>query len=164
MPRRLHLQRNICRRPPDRLAVIDGDTLRIGDDVVHLAGITAPARDTLCRSPAGAEQDCGVAAANALAALVRKGPIECAIQGHDPRGRPVADCQSGGVSLSEAQVRDGWARAQTAALKQTEAAAQRRQAGASGATVGTPDAARFAFASDPAVYSLGRLDTRETPR
>src|SRR3954447_18183801 len=57
--------------PASRLAVIDGETLRIGDAVVRLFGITAPPRDTLCRARSGAEVDCGVAAANALAALVR---------------------------------------------------------------------------------------------
>ncbi|MBS0639968.1 MAG: thermonuclease family protein [Proteobacteria bacterium] len=110
--------------PANSLAVIDGSTLRVGADVVRLAGIVAPARDTLCRTAAGADQDCGVAAANALAALVRRGPLECAIHGRDANGRPVGDCQSGGVSLSEAQVRDGWARAQAAALKPVEEAAR----------------------------------------
>ncbi len=110
--------------PASRLAGFDGGTLRIGDDVVRLAGISAPARDTTCHTATGVAQDCGVAAANALAALVRHGPIDCAITGRDPGGRPVGECQSGGVSLSEAQVRDGWARAQATSLKPSEAAAR----------------------------------------
>jgi len=110
--------------PASKLAVIDGGTLRIGDDVVRLAGISPPARDTTCQTPTGVAQDCGVAAANALAALVRHGSIDCAITGRDAGGRPVGECQSGGVSLSEAQVRDGWARAQATSLKPTEAAAR----------------------------------------
>src|SRR5580698_8785370 len=80
--------------PASRLAVIDGGTLRIGEDVVRLAGITAPPRDTTCHTPSGVEQDCGVAAANALAALIRQGPIDCAIIGRDAAGRPVGDCQA----------------------------------------------------------------------
>jgi endonuclease YncB( thermonuclease family) len=110
--------------PASRLTVIDGETLRIGDDIIRLAGIVAPARDTLCRSRSGSDVDCGVAAANALATLVRIGPVDCAIHGRDARGRPIGDCQSAGVSISEALVRAGWARAQTANLKATEAAAK----------------------------------------
>jgi endonuclease YncB( thermonuclease family) len=110
--------------PANRLAVIDGGTLRVGDDIIHLSGIIAPARDTRCRTATGAEQDCGVAAANALAALVRQRQVDCAIHGHDALGRAEADCQAGGVSLNEAQVREGWARAQTGPLRETEAAAK----------------------------------------
>lgn len=109
---------------PDRLAVIDGNTLRIGDDIVQLQGITAPARGAICRTATAAEQDCGAAAANDLASLVRFGPTTCVIHGHDGKGRPLADCASGGISLSEAMVRDGWARAQTTGLRATEATAR----------------------------------------
>jgi endonuclease YncB( thermonuclease family) len=110
--------------PASRLAVIDGGTLRIGDDTVRLAGIAAPARGTLCHSAAGSDIDCGSASANALAALVRQGTVECLIHGRDPQGRPMGECLADGQSLNEAQVRDGWARAQAGALKQTEAAAR----------------------------------------
>ena len=65
--------------------------------------------------------DCGTASANALASLVRGKGVDCAITGHDGHGRPVGDCLAGGVGLSEALVRDGWALAQTAALRQSEA-------------------------------------------
>ncbi len=109
---------------PDRLAVIDGGTLRIGDDVVQLEGIAVPTRGAVCRTATAAQQDCGAAAANDLASLVRFSPTTCAIHGHDAKGRPVADCTSGGVSLSEAMVRDGWARAQTTELRATEASAR----------------------------------------
>ncbi|HVZ08084.1 MAG TPA: thermonuclease family protein [Rhodopila sp.] len=110
--------------PASKLAVIDGETLRIGDDVVRLAGIAAPRRDTRCEVRGGVSQDCGVAAANALAALVRRGPIECTIHGRDSRGRPLGDCQTAGVSLSQAQVRDGWAVAREVSLKDMEAEAR----------------------------------------
>lgn len=130
--------------PADRLAVIDGDTLRVGDQVVRLEAIIAPARGSFChigasgvmvvagRATATGEPDqaadCGAAAANALNALVRGAPVDCAIHGHDAAGRPVAACQSAGVPLSEALVRDGWARVQAgdpyADLRQAEAAAR----------------------------------------
>jgi endonuclease YncB( thermonuclease family) len=107
----------------DRLAVLDGDTLRVGDHVVRLAGITAPPRGSACRSGAKTV-DCGVAAANALAALVRGRGVDCTIKSHDGRGRPVADCTTATFALSAALVREGWARAATPALQQHEDAAR----------------------------------------
>jgi endonuclease YncB( thermonuclease family) len=107
----------------DSLAVLDGDTMRVGDQVVRLHGIAAPRRGSVCHS--GATQvDCGAAAANALAALVRGRAVDCIVKGHDGQGRPVADCVAHGVGLSEAQVRNGWARAQGAALQASEEAAK----------------------------------------
>lgn len=105
------------------LAVLDGDTMRVGDQVLRLDGIAAPPRGSACRSN-GQQVDCGTASANALALLVRGRSVDCAITGHDDHGRPVGDCQAGGIGLSEALVRDGWALAQTAALRRSEAAAR----------------------------------------
>ncbi len=110
--------------PADKLAVIDGDTLRIGDHVVRLEGIAAPPRGSLCRGAAQGSLDCGVAAANSLASLVKAGPVACTIHGADAMGRPLADCLSAGVPLSQTLVRDGWARAQRADLRSTEDAAR----------------------------------------
>jgi endonuclease YncB( thermonuclease family) len=122
-----------------RLAVIDGDTLRLGDQVVRLAGIAAPARGSVCHGAAqggagqgGAGQggaglgdfDCGAAAANALASLVRGSSVDCTIRGHDDEGRPVGNCRAGDTGLSEALVLDGWARAETAELRETETTAR----------------------------------------
>lgn len=100
--------------PASRLAVLDGATLRVGDQVVQLEGIVAPARGSPCRTAAGAAVDCGSAAANALAALVRDAPLDCTIRDRDTAGRPVAACQSAGVPLSETLLREGWAWVQDA--------------------------------------------------
>ncbi len=110
--------------PATALAVIDGDTLRIGNDVVRLEGIAAPARGLSCGTKAAPDQDCGVAAANALASLILHAAIACTIKGHDDQGRPVATCVSAGTSVADALVRDGWARATTAAFRDSEAAAR----------------------------------------
>jgi endonuclease YncB( thermonuclease family) len=110
--------------PAARLAVLDGDTLRVGDQVVRLAGITAPARGSVCHAAGQAEMDCGAAAANALASLVRDGAVDCTIHGHDGQGRPVGSCQTGGKGLSETLVRDGWARAETVELREPETTAR----------------------------------------
>ncbi len=106
------------------LAVLDGDTLRVGDQVVRLAGIAAPARGSVCHGPGAAALDCGAEAANALAARVRDSGVDCTIQGHDEQGRPVGLCLAAGRGLSDAQVRDGWARATSVDLRQTEVTAR----------------------------------------
>jgi endonuclease YncB( thermonuclease family) len=59
-------------------------------------------------------------AANALSALIGRGAVNCRIEGHDSQGRPLGTCQASGVTLNEALVRDGWARAVAANLRQSE--------------------------------------------
>jgi endonuclease YncB( thermonuclease family) len=90
--------------PADRLSVIDGDTLLLDEQVVRLAGVAAPARGAICRVPGQADMDCGAAATNALAVLVRGASVECAIHGHDTLGRPSGECTAGGRSLNQAML------------------------------------------------------------
>jgi endonuclease YncB( thermonuclease family) len=108
----------------DRLAVLDGDTLRVGEHVIRLEGIAAPMRGSLCHGGGAMELDCGSAAANALASLVHGAAVDCTINGHDRQGRPEGDCVAGGTSLNLALVLDGWARAASAALREPEEAAR----------------------------------------
>jgi endonuclease YncB( thermonuclease family) len=108
----------------DRLSVLDGDTLRVGDRVVRLAGIAAPARGSVCHGSGLTELDCGSAAANALASLLHGSAVDCTIRGHDDLGRPLGNCLAGGVRLNEALVLAGWARAETADLREPEATAR----------------------------------------
>jgi endonuclease YncB( thermonuclease family) len=108
----------------DRLAVLDGNTLRVGNQVVRLEGIAAPARGSLCHAAGQADRDCGSAAANALAVLVRGSAVDCTIRGHDDWGRPVGNCLAGGTRLNETMVLDGWARAEAADLREPEATAR----------------------------------------
>jgi endonuclease YncB( thermonuclease family) len=109
---------------PNKLAVIDGETLRLGERVVRLEGIAAPARGSLCRDGSGTMLDCGAAAANALSSLVRGRAVECKIHGRDRQSRPMADCVADGVKLSAALVLDGWAKAASASLREPEAVAR----------------------------------------
>lgn len=92
------------------IAVVDGQTLRIGDRVVHLDGIEAPRRGETCVRPGGGVEDCGAASANALAALVRDAVLDCTLEGHDPAGRSLARCRSARGGIGDAMVSSGWAR------------------------------------------------------
>lgn len=108
----------------DQIAVVDGDTLRVGEHIVRLAGISAPARGSVCHGAGQTELDCGSAAANAVSALLRGQAVACTIGGHDSQGRPVGTCLAGGTSLGSALVHDGWAHAETADLRGSEAEAR----------------------------------------
>ncbi len=86
--------------PPAQVAVVDGGTLKLGDRVVRLLGVAPPARGTSCGAGDGAGQDCGAAATNALAAMVRDLPVACRITGVDRQGRPMGICQASGTELN----------------------------------------------------------------
>lgn len=108
------------------VAVVDGQTLRLRDTVIRLYGVVAPMRGQQCRSASGTQFDCGAAASEALAALVRGHTVSCRLDGRDEAGFPQAHCEAGGVLLNHAVVSAGWARAdpRAADLIAEEAAAR----------------------------------------
>ena len=108
------------------VTVVDGETLRLGTQVVRLRGVDAPSRLDLCRGG----QDCGGAAAVALAALVRDHRVECRLTSRDRQGRPLGTCESNGADLSRAIVASGWARAGAGAPGLADLELQARQRGA----------------------------------
>jgi endonuclease YncB( thermonuclease family) len=113
------------------VAVVDGETLRLGDTVVRLAGIRAPERGRSCSGGTGGVQDCGVAAANALAGLVRTHPVACELRGRDGLRRSLAACTAGSTDLSLALLAAGWAEADQSSgdFAAAERAAQAAQRG-----------------------------------
>jgi endonuclease YncB( thermonuclease family) len=116
---------------PGQIAVVDADTLRLSDRVVRLSGIAVPRRGQTCRDGKGQDFDCGVAAANALEALVRETPVDCKLNGADGMGRALAVCEAGGRELNRALVDAGWARADRSspALKAAESTARSERRG-----------------------------------
>lgn len=92
---------------PGQVAVVGGDTLRLGDEVVRLSGVEAPEWGDRCQDG----RDCGGAATAALAGLVHDRRVECELSGRDRMGRRYAACAAGGLDLSGAIVASGWARA-----------------------------------------------------
>jgi len=116
---------------PGQTAVLDADTLRLSNRVVRLAGIDAPERGHTCRDGAGQDFDCGVAATNALAALVREAPVACELRGADRMGHALAVCEAGGQEINRALVDAGWARADRSspALEAAESAARSQRRG-----------------------------------
>lgn len=89
--------------------IVDGDTLRLGDRTLRLAGIDAPERGQSCTDAAGRWFDCGAAAAEALSRLVNGRSVLCRVQGRDRYGRGLGLCTAGGAELNSGLVTSGWA-------------------------------------------------------
>jgi endonuclease YncB( thermonuclease family) len=92
--------------PSGQLAVIDGDTLQVGDTIVQLYGIDAPELGQLCYAD-GEPRPCGVEAALALHKLIAmEGPaLHCKPwQGDDegaaPPGTRIEVCEVGSEDVS----------------------------------------------------------------
>ncbi|MGA7167138.1 MAG: thermonuclease family protein [Pseudolabrys sp.] len=99
--------------PPRVMAsvyVVDGDSLRAGDEDIRLVGIDAPELRQTCRDGHGREWSCGRAAKARLAALVAQGDVACTSRGRDRYGRTLAVCSARNVpDLGETMVREGYA-------------------------------------------------------
>ena len=106
--------------------VIDGNTLILRDRTVQLAGVRAALRGTACQTADGARFDCGAAAANALAEMIRGTSVNCALNGAGEGRRPLAVCSADGHAINLTMVADGWARAEpgVAALIDAERSAK----------------------------------------
>lgn len=87
--------------------VQDGDTFRIGRQVIRLNGIDAPENGQDCERQ-GRSFNCGAKAENKLRALLRNG-VSCSGEQYDDFGRLLADCTVEGGDVSASMVRSGWA-------------------------------------------------------
>jgi endonuclease YncB( thermonuclease family) len=103
----------------------------VQDHVVLLLGVAPPAHGATCRSDDGTGFDCGAAASNALASLLRETPAACRLSGHDELGRPYAIYKASGTELNRAAAAAGWARSDSAqpSLKREEDAARTERRG-----------------------------------
>jgi endonuclease YncB( thermonuclease family) len=94
----------------DRVAAVDGDTLRSGDIEVRLYGIDAPELDQTCAGPDQKEWPCGRMAQGKLKSLIGRYAVDCTPRAKDRFGRVVAVCRTSKVpDLGEALVREGLA-------------------------------------------------------
>ena len=94
----------------DRVAAIDGDTLRSGEIEVRLYGIDAPELDQTCTLESGASWSCGREAQSRLKALIGRYAVDCAPRARDKFNRIIATCGTSKVpDLGETLVREGLA-------------------------------------------------------
>ena len=89
--------------------VIDGDTLRIGGDVIRIWGIDAPEKRQVCKAERRTYA-CGQRAREYLASLVRGKRVACRVLSVDRYGRNVSWCVIDGErDLAYQMVLAGWA-------------------------------------------------------
>ena len=106
-----------------QIRIFDGETLGLGDRIIRLSGIAAPARGEACGNDA-VRGDCGAAAAASLAALLQGQDVTCRIEGHDGFRRGLARCIAGGRDINAAMVEQGFALASISVLRPLEVAAR----------------------------------------
>ena len=102
--------RDIHFKVADRVAAIDGETLRSANAEVRLYGIDAPQLAQTCTGADGKPWACGKAAQARLKALIGRYAVDCRPRGHDAASPVTAVCRTSKVpDLGEALVRDGLA-------------------------------------------------------
>ncbi|WP_198370617.1 thermonuclease family protein [Roseomonas rosulenta] len=124
------------------IRIVDGETIGLGERIVRLDGVAAPARGEACRAPTGETFDCGGASAAALTRLVAGRPVACRIVGQDGFGRGLGQCDAGGADLNQALVSGGFAIATGSALRGQESVARQAALGLWANGVGAPAAWR----------------------
>jgi endonuclease YncB( thermonuclease family) len=95
-----------------RAQAIAGDTLRIGNATVRLAGIEAPEPEQRC-GRAYRQWRCATAAQAALSRLLEGRDVRCSLDGSDGSGRLLAYCTSGRMDINGELVRQGHVFAQS---------------------------------------------------
>ena len=92
--------------------VVDGDTLRSGQLKIRVHGIDAPERKQRCKTAAGKDWDCGVAATSAMENIIQgSSKLRCSLVDVDRYGRLIMRCLAGDTDIGEALVEQGLAMA-----------------------------------------------------
>ena len=89
--------------------IVDGDTLRLDGNVIHLYGIDAPEDVQICQNKRGRDFNCGETASRALVLIVADRPVSCREKYRDTRGDSVAVCTRGRTDIAEQLILQGWA-------------------------------------------------------
>ena len=88
--------------------IIDGDTIRIGEERIRFSGIDAPEINQTCISE-GIEVFCGQISKSLLVDKTSLEQVKCISEGKDQYNRTLAECFVNGESLSRYLVRQGYA-------------------------------------------------------
>lgn len=98
-----------CNSQAETWKVIDGDTIRHGENVIRLWGIDAPEINQRCLKGDGIEYKCGQDAKTALEVLILDKPLVCEHINKDRYNRDVARCKVDDIDLGVLMVSLGWA-------------------------------------------------------
>ena len=143
-----------------RAEAIDGDSLRLAGEEMRLHGIDAPEWHQSCTRD-GRGNACGVAARDALAALLAAGPVTCHWEDRDAYGRALATCLRGAENLNAALVAQGHAlayRRYSTAYVAEEDAARRARRGVWAGSFEAPAAWRARAGDPPPARQRGQSD------
>jgi endonuclease YncB( thermonuclease family) len=91
-----------------RATVIDGDTIELNGQRIHLFGIDAPERDQTCAWDGG-KYGCGQYAFGVLSSIVVEGQISCEQRGAERHGPIIAVCRIDDFDVGALLVKHGWA-------------------------------------------------------
>ncbi len=89
--------------------VMDGDSLRMGETEIRIAGIDAPELRQNCTGADGRPWPCGEAARAALERLVRTPGLVCERHATDRYGRSLAHCRTEAGDIGAAMAAEGLA-------------------------------------------------------
>lgn len=90
--------------------IVDGDTIEIADQRIHLYGIDAPEEKQVCHTRKKDKPfPCGKFAARALSDLIAGQVVTCRRNGSNEANAPLAICYVGRIDLNEQMVLQGWA-------------------------------------------------------
>ena len=87
--------------------VVDGDSLRMGQVNIRLAGIDAPELEQTCLDATYNSYRCGLLATSALEEFIGGREVTCFGGGTDIYGRTLATCSVSGHDLGDYMVRSG---------------------------------------------------------
>jgi len=92
----------------DTVKIIDGDTIRVGNEKIRFSGIDAPELNQNCIKNEE-KISCGILAKEALIKKIGDIIPKCINEGKDIYKRTLAECFVNGESLSKFLVRSGYA-------------------------------------------------------
>jgi hypothetical protein len=94
------IERDVHFMVKDKVAAIDGDTLRLANAVVRIYGIDAPKLDQTCTDQNGKDCTCGRDAQAKLKALVPRRAVGCTPKGRDKFNRTIVICRTSARKIS----------------------------------------------------------------
>ena len=89
--------------------VVDGDSLKLGEQNVRLAHIDAPEYYQTCKRADKSTYNCGIKAREKLESLLKLGELSCKTVGRDIYNRDMSECFAGRTNINLEMVRSGWA-------------------------------------------------------
>jgi endonuclease YncB( thermonuclease family) len=92
-----------------RAFVIDGDTIRIGDERIGILDIEAPDGRQTCGRPDAGQWPCGERAMLALSAWIGQQTVTCRAGERDVDETRLAQCSVGDADIARWLVSEGWA-------------------------------------------------------